>query len=170
MQARQFDDLLTKMRQVRPKEIIVGGPVSDLRIHQVATEMGVSFCPDYTEFLQQYGYIAIHAAYLVGIDNGSFDSGRKILEDVRVQAEEYSSIYDTSIGLTRTILLNSDNEWYQLLDHSDGKVYSFDPITDQVREYKSCLEEAILEFLTSRLQGMLNDPYEAVLAASDPTS
>lgn len=143
---------------------MVGGPVDDILIQQVEEELGFAFYPDYSEFLKTFGYIAVHAAYLAGLDIPSFDPKKRILEDLRAQVSEYAQIYEAPILGARTFLENSDNEWYLLMDHVDGKVYSYDPIIKKYEEYKPNLEEAIVEFLECRLQVALDDPYEKMLA------
>lgn len=133
----------------------VGGPVDDILIQQVEEELGFAFYPDYSEFLKTFGYIAVHAAYLAGLDIPSFDPKKRILEDLRAQVSEYAQIYEAPILGARTFLENSDNEWYLLMDHVDGKVYSYDPIIKKYEEYKPNLEEAIVEFWSAGFRLLL---------------
>lgn len=148
----KIDILLSELKNIQAIDTIVGGPVDLADIDSAELELGFPFIDDFRVFLSQYGNIVIGATQICGLERTALDVSRRGGENVVVQAQifaEYNS--ETDLG-KKTVLVNRDEEWYILIDHNDGRIYSFDPFSGKFEPQFDALEQALTDILRRRLE------------------
>lgn len=98
-----------------------GMPVPESEIVDIEEKLGFILCEPYKEFLRRFGYLEgityDYIGYVAGYGHGS---GTVVGETLEFQSK-FDHLPNT------TVFANESDEWYVLIDHSNGIVKTFDP-------------------------------------------
>lgn len=150
MDTQKIDSLLHALKKIPLIRTCVGGRIEQADIEKTEEEIGFSFSEDFKQFLSLYGNIAVGSIQICGLHPGALENSRRGGANVVVQAQIFREYNETDLG-SRTVLINHDNEWYVLVDHSDNQVYSYDPFSEKFEVLYASLEAALVDVLEGRL-------------------
>jgi len=96
-------------------EIIVTGGVSEVKIKESEEALGLSFCPEYRDFLARYGMLIGYGVEILGC-------GRNGTMPVVAETKRFREF-----GLSEEyIVIRNVDEWIYCINNNDGTVSSWD--------------------------------------------
>lgn len=148
MNIKHIEDLLGQLRQIDSQEVSIGRRVGQDEIEAAQRLLGFEFCDDYKQFLEQYGNLWLCGEDLKGLIPGD---GASTCSDLRYQTNNFKLITGVDPG-ARTVLVNENDEWYELIDHTDGKIYAYDPFANKFKKLFQNLEDAIINKIEEAIE------------------
>ncbi|MEM9101979.1 MAG: SMI1/KNR4 family protein [Pseudomonadota bacterium] len=99
-------------------------PASAFTIEKAQGLFGRNFCDAYQYFLKHWGHLRINNSCVLGLSQASpsIHDKNSFLGETLQFRQKY--LKDSHFS----VIENCDDQWYFLLHHGNGKVYSFDPL------------------------------------------
>lgn len=148
-----MDKLLQYIQQAKIQGIAVRyHGAAAFTIEKAQRLFGQSFCRDYYQFLQQVGFLRIGQHHILGLTQRtpSIHDKESFLWATLQFRQQY---FDDSC---LSVLENNHNQWFVLLNHTNGKLYGFDAIEAKYKSHYRLLlqpeQETFSEYVYRRLQ------------------
>ncbi|WP_053982123.1 SMI1/KNR4 family protein [Marinagarivorans algicola] len=137
-------DKLIKYHLNHGNSLDIAQGVNKESISLVEAKLNIIFCEDYVHFLQRYGALCISDVCVSGVFDGAEleESEGCVHYDTITFYSEYPEVRS---GFT--VFNAEENEAYELLDHSDSKIYFFDPFSKSITPRNQSVPDAICDIL-----------------------
>ncbi|MEM9103197.1 MAG: SMI1/KNR4 family protein [Pseudomonadota bacterium] len=130
--------------------------VAPFSIEKAQDVFGHPFCHEYYQFLRQFGFLQIHQHHVLGLSQSSpsaHDKHSFLWATLRFRQQYFN---DARLSVVE----NSNDQWFFLLNHADGKLYGFDAIEAKYKKnYYPLLQPeptSFMEYLHEFVQGFLS--------------
>lgn len=145
---RSIDKLIKKII-AEGTDLYISSGASDNSITSLERELTLELPEDYKDFLRSYGMIHCCGESIAGIFEDQIDEkseGTVLFETLRFRQDRKTN-QDAFF-----IALSFDNqEWFQVLNTKDSKVYGFDVLAQEYVKQFNSFDEYLIDFLQSQL-------------------
>lgn len=128
--------------------ISVGGKVSEDEISKIEKKLGVNLCEEYKEFLRDYGLLGRSQEYIAGIWSGQpseCSEGTLLYHHEMFESDNFKLD-------NRTVLDPGGDEYYRIIDHDTGCLYTYDCFSKKYERESVSIKEYIASFVSECLE------------------
>lgn len=152
MDYERIDQIIEEFKEIEEETgsdfLSVAGQVPLAEITRMEKQASLKFCKVYREFLKRYGAASAFDDRLIGIIPKHPDS--QSVGTILYHTKEFEE-HAFKLG-NKTILNSGDEEFYIIIDHDIGKLFSYDRFSKKYKPYNLSIDDYINKYFEAKLK------------------